>query len=274
MSSESIITNEYADFIASIKAEHCRGTGQGRSCGQSRTRFALLADRQRNSCKAKKLGWGAKVVEQISVDLRLEFPTMKGFSRTNLLYMRSFAGSYPEYEFVQQVAGQIPWFHNCVILDKPGAVIRVDEDHKAHRHRQGPERGDLARWQVRRAFKAGCRQAEPLAHSTQNWTTNLHCGDAVVDGAQVRRVRSRLGWSPAMISCLDILLRRRCFQERLYEILSNGKIRTLARASSTTIKAPRSRADALSCMTEIRVLPRLDGRISCVRTWMTLGPAA
>ena len=43
---------------------------------------------------------------------------MKGFSRTNLLYMRSFAENYPDEQFVQQVAGQIPWFHNCVLLDK------------------------------------------------------------------------------------------------------------------------------------------------------------
>jgi predicted nuclease of restriction endonuclease-like (RecB) superfamily len=43
---------------------------------------------------------------------------MKGFSRTNLLYMRSFAEAYPDEQIVQQAAGQIPWFHNCMLLDK------------------------------------------------------------------------------------------------------------------------------------------------------------
>lgn len=43
---------------------------------------------------------------------------MKGFSRTNLLYMRAFAEAYPDEAIVQQVAGQIPWFHNCTLLDK------------------------------------------------------------------------------------------------------------------------------------------------------------
>lgn len=42
---------------------------------------------------------------------------MKGFSRTNLLYMRAFADAYPEEIFVQQVVGQIPWGHNVRILD-------------------------------------------------------------------------------------------------------------------------------------------------------------
>jgi predicted nuclease of restriction endonuclease-like (RecB) superfamily len=68
--------------------------------------------------KQKELGWGAKVVTQLSKDLRREFPEIKGFSRTNLLYMRSFATAYPEKGFVQQLAGQIPWFHNCKLLDK------------------------------------------------------------------------------------------------------------------------------------------------------------
>src|SRR5689334_6017433 len=63
-------------------------------------------------------GWGAKVTERLSQDLRREFPSMKGFSRSNLLYMRAFAEAWPDEAFVQQVAGQIPWFHNCLILDR------------------------------------------------------------------------------------------------------------------------------------------------------------
>jgi predicted nuclease of restriction endonuclease-like (RecB) superfamily len=63
-------------------------------------------------------GWGSKVVERLAKDLRIEFPEMKGISRTNLLYMRAFAEAWPEEPIVQQVAGQLPWFHNCTILDK------------------------------------------------------------------------------------------------------------------------------------------------------------
>lgn len=62
-------------------------------------------------------GWGAKVIDQLSKDLKREFPDVKGFSRTNLLYMRAFAEAYPEEQFVQQVVGQIPWGHNVRLLD-------------------------------------------------------------------------------------------------------------------------------------------------------------
>jgi predicted nuclease of restriction endonuclease-like (RecB) superfamily len=63
-------------------------------------------------------GWGAKVIDRLSQDLRQEFPELKGLSRTNLLYMRAFAEAYAEEQIVQQVVGQIPWGHNLIILDK------------------------------------------------------------------------------------------------------------------------------------------------------------
>lgn len=68
--------------------------------------------RQRDS------GWGAKVVDRLAADLRREFPQMRGLSRTNLLYMRSFAEAWGDDPFVQQLVGQIPWGHNTVLLDK------------------------------------------------------------------------------------------------------------------------------------------------------------
>lgn len=63
-------------------------------------------------------GWGAKVIERLAHDLRTAFPDMKGFSSRNLKYMRAFAEAWPEAEFVQQVAAQLPWFHLCTLLDK------------------------------------------------------------------------------------------------------------------------------------------------------------
>jgi predicted nuclease of restriction endonuclease-like (RecB) superfamily len=63
-------------------------------------------------------GWGAKVIERLAHDLRLAFPEMKGFSRSNLLYMRAFAEAWPDDQIVQQAVGQLPWGHNLVLLTK------------------------------------------------------------------------------------------------------------------------------------------------------------
>jgi predicted nuclease of restriction endonuclease-like (RecB) superfamily len=63
-------------------------------------------------------GWGARIIDQLAKDLKREFPDIKGFSSRNLKYMRAFAEAYPDEQIVQQLAAQIPWFHNCVLLDK------------------------------------------------------------------------------------------------------------------------------------------------------------
>lgn len=63
-------------------------------------------------------GWGAKVIEQLASDLRSEFPDMKGLSLRNLKYMRAFAESWPDKSIVQQLGAQIPWRHNCLIIEQ------------------------------------------------------------------------------------------------------------------------------------------------------------
>ena len=55
--------------------------------------------------------WGAGVVEQISLDLQAEFPASKGFSTTNLWYMKQWYQFYSTaIPKLQQLAGefQIP----------------------------------------------------------------------------------------------------------------------------------------------------------------------
>lgn len=71
----------------------------------------MILDRQ------EQHGWGGKVIDRLSVDLRTEFPGMQGFSRRNLHYMRTLGELFPESEFVQQPVAQIPWGHIIRILD-------------------------------------------------------------------------------------------------------------------------------------------------------------
>ncbi len=63
-------------------------------------------------------GWGAKVIDRLSHDLRLSFPDLGGFSSRNLKYMRAFAEAWPDESFVQQAVAQIPWGHNLVLLQR------------------------------------------------------------------------------------------------------------------------------------------------------------
>jgi predicted nuclease of restriction endonuclease-like (RecB) superfamily len=61
-------------------------------------------------------GWGAKVIEHLAQDLKTSFEDMKGFSVRNLKYMRLFADKWRDKQIVQQLAAQLPWAHNMVLL--------------------------------------------------------------------------------------------------------------------------------------------------------------
>jgi predicted nuclease of restriction endonuclease-like (RecB) superfamily len=90
--------------------------------------------------RQKRDGWGAKIVDRLSSDLRDAYPDMRGLSPRNLKYMRAFAAAWPDRPFVQQVAAQIPWFHHCVLLDRvpePAArewYIKAARQHGWSRH--------------------------------------------------------------------------------------------------------------------------------------------
>src|ERR1700754_3649907 len=68
--------------------------------------------------RQQKQGWGADVIDRLARDLKAAFPDMRGFSPRNLKYMRAIAQAWPEADFVQQSAAQLPWFHLCTLLDK------------------------------------------------------------------------------------------------------------------------------------------------------------
>ncbi|MGB8940268.1 MAG: PDDEXK nuclease domain-containing protein [Streptomyces sp.] len=62
-------------------------------------------------------GWGTKVVARLAADLKTAFPSQRGFSRRNLMYMHKMARNWPE-PIVQQPVAQLPWGHVMVLLDK------------------------------------------------------------------------------------------------------------------------------------------------------------
>lgn len=68
--------------------------------------------------KQSREGWGTKVVERMSTDLRSAFPGMPGWSRSNLMYMRQFAEAWCRKEIVQQPVGQLPWGHHLKLLER------------------------------------------------------------------------------------------------------------------------------------------------------------
>jgi predicted nuclease of restriction endonuclease-like (RecB) superfamily len=97
------------------------------------------------SHKQKQTKWGSKFIENMAKDLKKEFPTLKGFSRTNLFNVKKFYEFYsnnlvqlsvgliennqkqivqPSVGQIEEILFQIPWRHHIEILNK---VNNVDE---------------------------------------------------------------------------------------------------------------------------------------------------
>lgn len=115
---------EYADLLEELK--QCIRVAQIRAAANVNCELVVLYWRIGCSIlrRQDQLGWGAKVIDQLSADLQREFPHQSGFSPRNLKYMRAFAEAYPNEDAVQQVVAQIPWGHNVRILDQ----IKDQED--------------------------------------------------------------------------------------------------------------------------------------------------
>lgn len=62
--------------------------------------------------------YGNKFIDDISHELKLEFPNMKGFSVRNLKYMKKFYIEYKDNKSVQRCVAQLPWRHNIVLMSK------------------------------------------------------------------------------------------------------------------------------------------------------------
>lgn len=103
--------NDYAIWLSDLKS---RITG-------ARSRAALAVNAQLIQLyhtigqdilrKQVEQSWGSKVIDRLARDLKEAFPDMKGFSSSNLKYMRYFAEHCPTLQFGQQPAAQLPWFH-------------------------------------------------------------------------------------------------------------------------------------------------------------------
>jgi hypothetical protein len=82
--------------------------------------------------KQKTASWGDGFLKQLSHDLMTEFPNIKGFSTSNINYMRQWVLFFSHKDTIdQQPVGQstqnlvtrIPWGHNLKIIDSQNLEV-------------------------------------------------------------------------------------------------------------------------------------------------------
>ncbi len=118
MSSIEPIPHEYNEWLISLKTQI--------HAAQQRAALAVNHELVRLywnigsdiSYRCKTQGWGSKIIQQLADDLKREFPNMKGFSVTNLKYMRMLAESWSLEEISQAPLDQLTWYHLLTLQTK------------------------------------------------------------------------------------------------------------------------------------------------------------
>ena len=109
---------DYKDFIVSVK-ERIRNAQYEALKAVNKELVGLYWDIGKMIYdKQKELGWGKTVVDNISDDLKKEFPASRGFSVSNLWYMVQFYTEYKDDVILQPLVGEIGWVHNLIIFSK------------------------------------------------------------------------------------------------------------------------------------------------------------
>lgn len=163
-SHDVVIDSDYAQWLTDLKARY--RSAQIKAAVRvnfEQLHFNWLLGRDLVIRKAEEK-WGTGVVEQLSLDLQAAFPESKGFSTTNLWYMKQwyeFYSSESTWQKLQQLVGEmqsvesqtgiilqqyvgevdfpiilglVPWGHhiqiisNCKFINELKARIRLLED--------------------------------------------------------------------------------------------------------------------------------------------------
>lgn len=86
-----LVPSTYPAFVADLK-DRIRAAQVKAALSVNRELILLYWQIGRDLlARRKSEGWGVKVVERLSRDLRAAFPNMKGFSARNLEYMQTLA---------------------------------------------------------------------------------------------------------------------------------------------------------------------------------------
>ncbi|MBY0575959.1 MAG: PDDEXK nuclease domain-containing protein [Gallionellaceae bacterium] len=167
----SIITssadNRYQDFLRDIKTQVAQSRiGAARAVNRSLIGLywslgKMIVERQ------EELGWGSAVVDQLSADLRNEFPDMSGFSPRNLWDIKRFYETYVSApEFLRQLVAEIPWGQNILIFQ------RVKNEAARRYYLEATARLGWTRNVLLNQIKAGAYQAS-LQDKTHNFPAVL-----------------------------------------------------------------------------------------------------
>ena len=110
-----MIEKEFKEIISNIKEEIINA--QIKTMQEVNSNLIRLYFKLGKIVSENKV-YGNNFTKQISTELKLTFPSMKGFSERNIRAMRLFYEEYSNDEKWQQLVAKLPWGHNLLLIEK------------------------------------------------------------------------------------------------------------------------------------------------------------
>ncbi len=128
----SLFNGEYESFLNDLKGRIQAARTRAALAVNSELVLLYYSIGRDILAKQNTHGWGAKVIDKLTEDLKSAFPDVQGYSTRNLKYMRTFAEAWPDEEIVQAALAQLTWYHNIALVEKiKDAETRLWYAHKA-----------------------------------------------------------------------------------------------------------------------------------------------
>ncbi len=120
---KELVSQSYGQLLQSLKEEIARARVKAHLAVNKEMICLYWNIGKKILERQEEEGWGSKIIENISKDLRDEFPEMTGLSYQNISYMRQFVVEYKfDNNILQQAVGEIPWGHNIILFSRIGNI--------------------------------------------------------------------------------------------------------------------------------------------------------
>ncbi len=115
---KKLINEEYKDFIKDIKDKIKISQYEAMKMVNQTLIKLYWSIGKEIYTKQQEKGWGKSIVDDLSKEIRKDFPGVKGFSSSNLWRMRNFYLTYSSELNLAPLVREISWSKNLVIMEK------------------------------------------------------------------------------------------------------------------------------------------------------------
>lgn len=119
-------TKQYLQFITELKQNIINSRYQAARLANKEQLLLYLKIGKMLAEKIDAEKWGAKVVDQISLDLQKQLPGLKGFSRRNLMKMKQFYSDYRDLLIVPSTTAQLGKRSENLLMPSLTAQMNAD----------------------------------------------------------------------------------------------------------------------------------------------------